>query len=68
MVQANALLVAAALTVTVSPSLAVPAPTCEEVRAVAKQYTRKQIADMAKRAKLTAEQWAELMACIGDKK
>ncbi len=48
---------------------AMPAPTCEEVRAAFQEYkyTIKEVRDMAKRAKLTAAQWAELMACIRGK-
>ncbi len=68
MVQANALLVAIALTVTVPPALAVDVPTCEQVRKHAKNYTMRQIAAMAKRAGLNAEQWAEIKRCLGDKK
>ncbi len=70
MVQARALLAAIALTVTVSPALAVPIPTCEEIREHAKnsKYTMKQIAAMAKRAGLTAEQWAAVKECLGEKK
>jgi len=68
MVQANALLAAIALTVTVSSALAVNAPTCEQVREQAKNYSMKQITAMAKRAGLSAEQWAEVKACLGDKK
>ncbi len=64
MVQANALLVAIALTVTVSPSLAVPVPTCEQIREQAKQYTPAQIRAIAKRARLTAEQWAAVRECL----
>ena len=45
---------------------AMPAPTCDEVREVAKQYTKAEIWAMARRAKLTSAQWAELMACIGN--
>ena len=66
MIQARALLVATALTV--SPAFAVPAPTCEQVREQAKQYTMKQIAAIAKRARLTPQQWAAVKECLGDKK
>lgn len=68
MVQAGALLAALALTVTVSSALAVDAPTCEQVREHAKKYTMKEIAQMAKRAGLSAEQWAAVKECLGDKK
>lgn len=68
MVQAHALLVALALTVTVSPTLAVPAPTCEQVRAHAKQrgYTKARVIAMAKKAGLTDEQIGRVLACLGD--
>lgn len=68
MAQARALLAAIALTVTVSPALAVDAPTCERVREQAKNYTMAQIYAMAKRAKLTEAQWSEVKRCLGDKK
>ncbi len=68
MVQANALLVAIALTVTVPPALAVDVPTCEQVREHAKNYTLAQIRAIAKRARLTADQWAAVRECLGDKK
>lgn len=68
MVQAHALLVAAALTVTVPPVLAAPNPTCEQVRERAKNYTRAQIRALAKRAKLTAEQWARVQECLPEDK
>lgn len=68
MVQANALLVAVALTVTVSSALAVPVPSCEQVREQAKQYTMKEIIAIAKRVGLTKEQWAQVRQCLGDKK
>ncbi len=68
MVQARALLAAIALTVTVSPALAVPIPTCEEIREHSKTLTMKQIAAMAKRAKLTPEQWAAVRECLEGKK
>ncbi len=47
---------------------AVPVPTCEQVREHAKTLTMEQIETMAKRAKLTAEQWAAVKECIGEKK
>lgn len=68
MVQATALLVAIALTVTVSSALAVDAPTCEQLREHAKNYTMAQIRAIAKRARLTAEQWAAVKECIGETK
>ncbi len=68
MVQARALLVAIALTVTAPPALAVDVPTCEQVREHAKNYTMRQIAQMAKRAGLNAEQWAEIKRCLEGKK
>ncbi len=70
MVQARALLVAIALTVTVPPALAVDAPTCEQVREHAKnsKYTMKQIMAMAKRAGLSAEEWAAVKNCLEGKK
>lgn len=66
-IQAIALLVATALTVTVPPALAA-IPSCEQVRAHAKNYTLAQIRAIAKRARLTEEQWAQVKRCIGDKK
>ncbi len=66
MVQATILLVATALTVTVLPTVDVP--TCEQVREQAKQYSMREIRAMAKRARLTAEQWAAVRECLGDKK
>lgn len=50
-----------------SPALAMPVPTCAEIRDVAKQYTPAQIREMAKRAKLTAEQWAAIKKCLDAK-
>ncbi len=47
---------------------AMPAPTCDEVREHSKNYTLKQIRDMAKRARLTSEQWAAVKDCIEPKK
>ncbi len=68
MVQARALLAAIALTVTVPPALAVDAPSCEQVREHAKNYTLAQIREMAKRHGLSAEEWAALMNCLEGKK
>lgn len=51
----------------VTPALAVPAPTCEQVREHAKNYTMAQIRAIAKRARLTAQQWAAVKECL-DKK
>jgi hypothetical protein len=47
---------------------AVEAPTCEQIRAQAKNYTMKQIAALAKRARLTPEQWAQVQTCLKDKR
>jgi hypothetical protein len=47
---------------------AVEAPTCEQIRAQAKNYTMKQIAALAKRARLTPEQWAQVRTCLKDKR
>jgi len=47
---------------------AVDVPTCEQIRAQAKNYTMKQIAALAKRARLTAEQWAQVQDCLRDKR
>lgn len=68
MVQARSLLVAIALTVTVPPALAVELPTCDEARAVAQQrhYTLAKVVAMAKRHRLTDEQLAQVLACLGD--
>ena len=68
MVQANALLVAIALTVTVSPALAVPAPTCDEIRAQSRHYTMAELKSMAKKAKLAPAQWEALLPCLDPKK
>ncbi len=68
MVQANALLVAIALTVTVPPAFAVDVPTCEQVREHARNYTLAEIRKIAKRVGLSAEQWAQVRQCLGDKK
>jgi hypothetical protein len=57
-----------ATTLMVTPALAVPVPTCEQVREHAKNYTMAQIRAIAKRARLTAEQWAAVKECIGEKK
>ena len=46
----------------------VEVPTCEQIRAQAKNYTMKQIAALAKRARLTPEQWAQVEACLKDKR
>lgn len=62
MFHARALL--AAISLTVSPALAVTVPTCEQVREHAKNLTRKQIHGMAKRARLTEAQWAQVKSCL----
>ena len=49
-------------------AFAVEAPTCEQIRAQAKNYTMKQIAALAKRARLTPEQWAQIQDCLKDKR
>lgn len=67
MVQARALLVAIALTVTVSPALAVPVPTCEQVREQAQNLSAKRICSIARRAGLTAQRWQSVTQCLGDK-
>ena len=67
MVQASALLAAITLTVTV-PSYAVDVPTCAEVRAQAAAYSWAQIKAMAKRHKLSPQEWAALRECLKDKK
>ncbi len=59
-------LAATLLVLTVIRAPAMPAPTCDEVRETAKQYTKAEIWAMARRAKITRAQWAELMACIGN--
>lgn len=68
MVQAHALLVAAALTATVSPILAAPAPTCEQIREHAQKrgYSKAKVIALAKRAKLSNEQLAAVLDCLGD--
>lgn len=52
----------------IGSSFAVDAPTCEQVREQAKNYTWKQIALMARRHGLTAEQLALVRDCLKDKK
>ena len=47
---------------------AVEVPTCEQIRAQAKNYTMKQIAALAKRARLTSAQWTQVEACLKDKR
>lgn len=68
MVQATAAVVAIALTVTVPLVPVVNAPTCEQVHEYAKKLTRAQIHAMAKRARLTPEQWAQVQQCLPDDK
>lgn len=48
-------------------AVAVEAPTCEQIRAHAKNYTMKQIVALARRARLTPGQWAQVQACLKDK-
>jgi hypothetical protein len=52
----------------IGTACAVEVPTCERIRAQAKNYTMKQIAALAKRARLTSEQWKQVEACLKDKR
>ncbi len=45
---------------------AMPVPTCDDIREIAKLYTIQEIRAMGKRAKLTRDDWRRLMECIGD--
>ncbi len=47
---------------------AMPAPTCDEIREHSRNYTLVEIRRMALRAKLSAEQWTALKACLEPKK
>lgn len=68
MVQANALLVAIALTVTVPPALAAPIPTCEQIQKRAKNLPIEKIRAMPIWRRLTDEQRAYVENCLKDKK
>lgn len=65
MVQAHALLVAAALTVTVSPAHAV---SCALVKRLAAQYTHSELEQMARNYNLSDKEIAAARACLKGKK
>ena len=65
MVQATALLVAASLTVTVSPALAV---NCALVKRLAAKYSHSELEQMARNYNLSDKEIRAARACLKDKK
>jgi hypothetical protein len=68
MVQATALLVAAFLTVTVSPALAVNCALVKRLAAKYSQYSESQLEQMARNYNLSEKEIAAARACLKDKK